>query len=218
MKTIVIKESYIREQGWPESLKGALRLVRKETDSEYRISQQGERALRRIPKDQVSEVSYGQVAEEVILPTNISGLLDAASRLYGSEFFKPFFLPNKQFVVVDTSNRTMRDGDVDVIHQFYEIEHKGSTYVLPVWCCIPIPPQPMGEQDVDKFVRKFGLEKFQEVMGNLSQIVKVKPNGVFVTRESFNGEQRFTVRKKVARSAQIQLVSKFGEHMEAPQL
>ena len=62
------------------------------------------------------------------------------------------------------------------------------------------------------------MASFQEVMGNLSQIVKVKPDGMFVTRESFNGEQRFTVRKKVARSAQIQLVSKFGEHMEAPQL
>jgi hypothetical protein len=46
----------------------------------------------------------------------------------------------------------------------------------------------------------------------------VKPNGMFVTRESFSGEQRFTVREKVSRSAQINLISKFGEHMEAPQL
>ena len=218
MKTIIIKSEYIEQQGWPESLKGALRLVRKETATEYRISQQGERALRRVPKDQVSEVSYGQEAEEIVLPTNISGLLDAASRLYGTDFFKPFLLPNKQFVVESTSNRTLRDGEVEVTHQFYEIEHKGSTYELPVWCCIPIPPQPMGEQDVDKFVRKFGLEKFQEVMGNLSQIVKVKPDGMFVTRESFSGEQRFTVREKISRSAKITLVSKFGEHMEAPQL
>ena len=218
MKTIMIREDYIRQQDWPESLINCLRVVRKENENSYKIVQQGG-GYRTIPKDQVVHVADGRDCEDVLIPENVTALLEAAERTYQSTFFKPFFLPGKVFRVVDKQSDTYQDATgADIQEVFYLLEHKGGQHRVPAWCVIPLPIVPIQPHDVDAFVRKFGMEKYREVMKDFSEIVRVRQDGTFITRDHWNGEQRFTVRKRIGRAGKIELLSKFGEFQQMPEV
>jgi len=222
MKSIVIKEQYILEQGWPESLIGAARIVRRESNHAYKIVKQ-EGGYRGVPKDQVEFVSAdsvdAQTPEEVKLPTNTSQLLEAAERLYQMSFLSSTTVAGRVFEVLDKFTEIVvnKDGQEEQ-HLFYRIQYRDRTVSLPAWCVCALPVIPLDENDIGTFVRKFGLDRYQEVMQGFSEIVKGKADGTFITRDVWEGEARYTIRKKVGKQGQITLLSKFGAHQQLPEV
>lgn len=224
MKSVVIKEQYIREQGWPESLVNQARIVRKENAHSVSIVNGEEKGKYRvIPKDQIQFISSDAdhlAVEQVQLPTNISALISAAERLYQTSYYNPVLaVPGRVLEVTDSHTQEMvvKDDQTE-LHRFYTVSHNGKTATVPAWCVMALPKVPFNPDDIDSFVRKFGLERFKDVTEGFSQIVKAKEDGTFVTKDFWAGEHKFTIRRKAGRQGAIELKSKFGAFQTIPEV